>query len=44
MYPSNTLQICYRHIVDVHEEFAEKIIFHKFTAFLTYTIFDHCSY
>ena len=34
MYSFNTLQVCYRHIEDVHEDHAEKIIFDKFTAFL----------
>ena len=34
MYPFNTLQVCYRHIVNVHEEFFyRKMIFDKFTSF-----------
>ena len=38
--PFNTLEICYRHIVDVHEELiCRKNIFEKFTAFLTQPLY-----
>ena len=46
MKPFNTLQVCYRHIEDMCKKNfnAEKIIFDKFTAFLTLPIIDHYVY
>ena len=44
MYPFNTLQICYKHIKDMHEEFDAKIIFDKFTGFRTYFCFKILKY
>ena len=39
MYPFNTLQVCYRHVEDVHKVWLKTICFDKYTTFLTQSIF-----
>ena len=40
----NAMQICYKHIEDVHEEvYDEKIFFDKLTGFLTKPFSDNCT-